>query len=881
MNKWQFPEHSNLRRKRVSKGTGLHDVGKPPKFSIKIEFKNGKPQLTYSFSGHRFVAECSYDPWVEKLARGHHDYSVHDICRDTYILKSMINQIDETNPLWKVAKTYYQDLSLNPLTYAQELYILEMCDQIEAEIACRFYEDDQQAESRAFMNFNITHDVKNKNLFYIDPWNFDDNEIELTLATWSMPLTQEVRDKIENSLPEDKQKISQELQLDVKKWWESQPKNLQATKSKVILKPLLNEKIRKVDATQLYQKFREFTPNPMQQDLISVLNPESNPNPSYILKAPTGTGKLEAVLIPSLAYDYKLILVLPTKSLLEDHRQRIESYLVQFSALSVNQGRDLSLVIDTGTQMTRYIFRNGERKQPKNNPRRHLYKGNIILTTLDKFMYRYFGYGDKQKSFIFPYRINQDNTLICFDEAHSYDSISFTNFCGLVKALYEAGRSLILMTATLPEKQLERFDYLREDIIDYIDNGENLKNLNIFLEQKLKQPFTNQKQFKWIQDIDYDIKSPDSFQGAFTKIILNNWQSNPKQRIIAIVETVKDAVAIYQNLKRILEIKNNEQQRFLFLYHGRIPDIPKDSEFSRTSIYQQIKDRDENNRPYIVVTTSAIEVGCDLNSTLLITQMCNPENLIQRAGRCNRKGDIPNSQIIVIGNSIPEFTNSLNDDEFEQYKTVLDTLNGKKFDATLLMNCVSTQQQVDDYRVVELFSMLHDYVYKADLTCQPSHEKGLVITRSWTPSVTLVYDDGETDINRDLEKRISTLPQITIAVDRLIFKEDKDTGETNKYNNVDVYEYIYNKEETRWKLDPLKYWGQAYKKDIVIIINKEHNGAIHGTSKTYEYVPELGFVKLPGVFIKWKPIGNEERLQYKTKEDKSVVITYIKALSND
>lgn len=101
-------------------------------------------------------------------------------------------------------------------------------------------------------------------------------------------------------------------------------------------------------------------------------------------------------------------------------------------------------------------------------------------------MYRYFGYGDKQKSFIFPLRINdnQNKTIICFDEAHSYDNLAFTNFCNLVKALYETGRNLVLMTATLPKNQIPRFDYLQEGLIDYIDNIDNKEKLDQFLEKK-------------------------------------------------------------------------------------------------------------------------------------------------------------------------------------------------------------------------------------------------------------------------------------------------------------------------------------------------------------------------------------------------------------
>jgi CRISPR-associated endonuclease/helicase Cas3 len=79
-------------------------------------------------------------------------------------------------------------------------------------------------------------------------------------------------------------------------------------------------------------------------------------------------------------------------------------------------------------------------------------------------------------------------------------------------------------------------------------------------------------------------------------------------------------------------------------------------------------------------------------------------------------------------------------------------------------------------------------------------------------------------------------------------------------------------------LEPLKYWGQAYQKNLVVKIHQFVEGVTFDPYEPYLYDEELGFVDLPGVFIKWSPKGNEERLQYKTTEDKSVVITYLKAL---
>lgn len=867
--KWQVDNISNnFSLDRVLKGIDLHDICKPQRFQIQSEINklNRFKKYIYSFKGHPYGVEYPQDVWAEALARGHHYYSVEEINKAIYQLKKI--------------PQYAEILARDPLTYARELYILEMCDQIEAELACRIFEDDDQAESRTFMDFTISQ--LEETVYQVDPYPFEKGSFNLTFKSWLYKPSAQDQQALQKLLDNGQDnKLGKQLDELVKSWWDSQEGQLKAEDPiEITIQPYLSSKTSQplndhTNCTLWYQRLTDFSPNPMQVDVFK--NVFENDETAFILKAPTGVGKFEAIVIPFLAKlsqntlidPSRLILPLPSRSLLEDQKQRCENYLKRFS--KIFPGREVSLVVDTGSQMQRFVYYDGEEKTPSRtvNTRRHLYKGDIILTTIDKFMYRYFGYGDNRKSFIFPYRINQGNALICFDEAHSYDNISFTNFCSLVKALYEAGRSLILMTATLPQKQLERFEYLQDDLIDYIDNENNLKKLNSFSKQK----FANQKQFEWSHNIEYNSQSPEIFCESFIQIVLKELQDNPQHRIIATVETVKDAVTIYKQIKSLLGTNQDDQGQYLFLYHGRMPDIPKSSEFSRTNIYQRLKERDENNLPYLLVTTSAIEVGCDLNSTLLITQLCNPENLIQRAGRCNRKGNIQGAKIIVVGDNIPEFTSSLSEEDLVEYRKILEALNHKNFNARMIMNCVSNKQQVDDYRIVELFSILHDYVYNADLTCQSSHEKGLVITRSWTPSVTLVYDDGKND------NKINENPQITIPIDRLIIKKDKKTGITNEYYNVNVDEYLYNQEETRWKLEPIKYWGQAYKKDIVVTIYQEHDGAIFGTHQPYEYNPELGFVELPGVFIKWKSTDYEERLQYKYSESKSVVITYIKALT--
>ncbi|MCD8488246.1 MAG: CRISPR-associated helicase Cas3' [Desertifilum sp.] len=828
--------------KRVLKAADLHDMGKPQRFAIQVntdtkgKFKN----YIYSFRGHRFLAE-SEDTWAQALARGHHDFSVREITKDTYHLKKH--------------STYSPLLSQNPLAYAEELYILEMCDQIEAELACRVLGDDEQAESRTFMDYTLSK--TDDQTYQLDPWPFKQQKLDLTFRYWSKHLLNEEKAKLKELCDRNSaSKVGEELDRIVKTWWHAQENEPKAEKRQVTLMPLSQKYLEPQDGEAIYQKLAGFSPNPMQEKMFRAI--AATEHPAILLKAPTGTGKTESILFPALARGYRLFLPLPARSLLEDQKERIENYLLKFSNPDIfpeNKDREISMVVDTGSQIYRWVYKNGKdiTATLNINLRRHLYKGDVILTTIDKFIYRYFAFGDKQKSFVFPHRIHQENCLFCFDEAHSYDKISFTNFQSLVNALYEAGRSLVLMTATMPPELAERFDYL--ETIDYTT-------------ELSQQP---ERRFEWKEDLACnreepgDFRNPDSFQKHFADIVVNEWKSrNQSSRIIAVAESVRDATAIYQQIKTEFGCDTTSENRWLFLYHGRIADQV------RPKLYKAVKQRDDNGQPYIVVTTSAIEVGCDLNAEILVAQICPPENLIQRAGRCNRRGTVSDAKVIVVGDRIPDFANSLDEAGWQKYQEMLRLL--KQFNTQLISQCISRSQHTDDYRIIELFSMLHDYVYGADLTCQPAHEKGLVITRSWTPSATLFFDDGS---HGDWQNNLAALPQITVPINRLIIKKVGKVA-INEYASIDVYERYYDQETTHYSFRMLR-GGFAYFKDIFIRVGKVNDNEIFEGKQCYEYEEELGFINLPGIFNKWKSSGFDQRLRYDVKNGKGATLTYIKS----
>jgi len=199
---------------------------------------------------------------------------------------------------------------------------------------------------------------------------------------------------------------------------------------------------------------KPIEPNPMQEVVWRYFANTNGLGIGLLLKGPTGSGKTEAIVIPALVHGRRLIMAYPTRSLVDDQIARLSKILANYSRL--NDGKPVTLNIDTGATSERQTWVNGEEIKIIGNMRRHLYQGDIIITTLDKFLYRFFGFGEPDKSFIFPLRINYGlkQSLICFDEAHSYDEVAFTNFTQLVRTLYERGLDVALMTATMPVKKL-------------------------------------------------------------------------------------------------------------------------------------------------------------------------------------------------------------------------------------------------------------------------------------------------------------------------------------------------------------------------------------------------------------------------------------------
>lgn len=587
---------------------------------------------------------------------------------------------------------------------------------------------------------------------------------------------------------------------------------------------------------EVYESLGQFPPNSMQRRVWEEFAKECPKySPAFLLQGATGSGKTEAIVFPSLAFQRRLLLVLPTRSLVDDltvldfedqeKSGRLHRYLQRHSEDSAP--REHTLIVDTGTSMERTVYREGRRIFPlqerrAGKDRSHLYRGDIIVTTLDKFIYRFFGFAWGRKSYIYPLRINRPDTLVCFDEAHSYDATAFTNFSELVKTLYEKNVGVVAMTATLPEPFRRHFEFLRVESkdgklewLDFTTDG-----------VQANQSFT--KKLAYLPDVTSGTKEENQedreavFSGRVEKLVslaTERWQERPRRLIVA-AESVRGAVQIYCQLKAV-DLGDLIPQKTLFLYHGRLDGK------QRALVYQRLKDLDgQDGSAYVLVTTSAIEVGCDLDAEILLTEVCLPDSLVQRAGRCNRRGKFnTTAEVVVVGSRIPKFVRTLPEEQEQKFRTLLQQRNGEVLTPAFvkdMLNCLERPLLIDP-RAKTAFEMLYEYVYEFALENQPLHERGFVATRSWEPAVPLVIRSGK------------KIDEIRVEVSRLA-----STKVQGPLRGVIVEEWQWGEDSRKWNWTPVqRRGGSLYEREIRVNVTD---------STACDYTTELGFIKLPKVF---------------------------------
>ena len=360
-----------------------------------------------------------------------------------------------------------------------------------------------------------------------------------------------------------------------------------------------------------------------------------------ILEAPTGIGKTEAALWLANAWLERqqgsgLYIAMPTQATSNQMHERVTHFLEHRYP-----GQPIHTLLIHGAAL---LKENDELPRPEGIaqdaqspegsvnaeawflPRKRTLLAPFGVGTVDQalmsvlqtnhFFVRMFGLGQK---------------VVIFDEVHAYDTYMSTLFQRLLRWLRSIGTSVILLSATLPEKTRRELAsaWLGGAELNLADAAYPRLTLASAAQVKileLPRPANRSLNLTWINS------SPEQIADHLAEKLAGGGCA------AVICNRVKRAQEIYQALQSrgLVESEN------LILFHARFPFHWR-SEIERRVLTMFGKDRAHGdgpnpNRPRkaIVVATQVIEQSLDLDFDYLLTDLAPVDLLLQRAGRLQR-----------------------------------------------------------------------------------------------------------------------------------------------------------------------------------------------------------------------------------------------------
>lgn len=371
---------------------------------------------------------------------------------------------------------------------------------------------------------------------------------------------------------------------------------------------------------EFFKKASGFSPYPYQKSLAIK---DEIPD---ILIIPTGAGKTEAAVLcmwmwrrqsPSTRQctPRRLVYCLPMRSLVEQTKKRIYKYI-----RNLNMGNKIRVTTLMGGDTDRdYVL--------------HPEADMIIVGTQDMLLSRALNRGYASSPFGWPIEfglLNNDCLWIMDEIQLMRDGLATSvqlNVFRREMGTYGPPHKTVWMSATVNEQQL----------LDTVDS-QSAGSMQITRLGKEDQSNSTLKKRntarKILHIMDFE-KSKEIYYRSETEKIIDKHVRGTMTLVI--VNTVKRAQSLYWQTKKMLEKRNENVE--LLLLHSRFRG--RDRQAITDKIYGQSKD-------VIIVSTQVVEAGMDISARTLITEIAPWPSLIQRFGRCNRKGEHDVADIYII-----------------------------------------------------------------------------------------------------------------------------------------------------------------------------------------------------------------------------------------
>jgi len=303
-----------------------------------------------------------------------------------------------------------------------------------------------------------------------------------------------------------------------------------------------------------------------------------NRNKSLVVIAPTGAGKTEAGFI---YLQKKGFFMLPYRVSANGIYMRAEKLLGNYTGLLHSSA--LSYVLER-EENKEDIQNNKEDTAFLNYFLSCNFAKPIIISTPDQLMHFVFRYKGFEK-----YYATALYSRLVIDELQSYDPITLAFIVQGLEVLAQNEGKFLVITATFPEFLRTRFERM----------GVEFRVFNL-----------ETKPFHHVQVIN------DSIESFVEKIV----ELSHKAKVLVVVNTVRKAIELKKKFKDAKLLHS----RFILQHR-------KEKE-------RDIKTFFESQENGLWITTQLAEVSLDLDADYLFTELSTADSLIQRMGRCNRRG---------------------------------------------------------------------------------------------------------------------------------------------------------------------------------------------------------------------------------------------------
>jgi CRISPR-associated endonuclease/helicase Cas3 len=379
--------------------------------------------------------------------------------------------------------------------------------------------------------------------------------------------------------------------------------------------------------------------NPMQKKIVDEIGRTTQPA-LLMIESPTGSGKTEAALYAADTWLHSqrgrgIYIAMPTQATSNQMYKRTKDFLVKRyvdeTTLNFHLVHSGALLDDRDMMQTEDIYDDDQnslegrvRAEAWFLPRKRTLLAPFGVGTVDQALISVL-----QTRHFFVRMFGLQNKAIVFDEVHAYDTYMSELFKRLLMWLRHIGVSVILLSATLPERTRRELAaaYLGEKNVEVpsaeyprltIASREGVQSI------QLETPSSRTIQLEWI---DTDAKK-----------IIEKLRSAVRDGGCAAVicNRVQRAQDVYKEIKAAGLVPEED----LILFHARFPfQWRKEIEDKVLDKFGKGRNSDKNpNRPKkaIVVATQVIEQSLDLDFDYLISDLAPIDLLIQRAGRLHR-----------------------------------------------------------------------------------------------------------------------------------------------------------------------------------------------------------------------------------------------------